>query len=131
MTYTFTLNYNIPSQNTRDGWHWSQRNKDTKMAEGMIRLRPRAPRANGKREVWVTSYRKQRCHDDSNLRGGSKGLIDAIVRAGLLVDDSDKLAVIHYEQFPLSKMPPDLAEQFCGRPCTTISLEDCHVSDAK
>lgn len=128
---TFSIPYNIMSQNTRDSLHWSKRNRDTKKAEGMIRLRPRAPKANGMRDVWITSYRSQRCADIANLIGGAKGLIDAIVRAGLLVDDSDKFAHIHYEQFPLSKMPPDLAEQFSGRPCTTISLEDSHVSDVK
>lgn len=117
--------FNIPSQNTRDAQHWSKRNRDTKRAESMLRVLSRGiPKASTKRIVHVTSYRKQRCRDDSNLRGGAKGLLDAIVRCGLLLDDSDKLASISYEQFTLSQMPPDLANKYNGRPCTVVTLED-------
>lgn len=123
--HTFSICYNIPSQNTRDGWHWSERGRDTKRAETMIRVTARGvPRASGKRKLHLVSYRRQRFHDDANYRGGAKGITDAIVRAGLLVDDRDSLAAITYEQHTLSQMPPDLANKYNGRPCTVISLED-------
>lgn len=121
----FAIPYTIPSQNTRDGWHWAARHKDTKRCEGMIRLQAQGiPKAAGKRFVFVTSYRVQRFKDDANFRGGAKGLLDAMKRAGLLIDDDDHNAVVSYEQFTLSKMPPDLERSFSGRPCTQIRLEE-------
>ena len=121
----FSIPYNIPSQNTRDGWHWVAKHKDTKRCEGMVRMQSRGiPKATGKRFVFVTSYRVQRFKDDANFRGGAKGLLDALTRAGLLLDDDDHNAAISYEQFTLSMMPPDLDRLFGGRPCTAVRLED-------
>lgn len=121
----FVIPYNVPSQNVRDHWHWSKRHADTKQCENMIRVKAQnVPRATETRLVYVTAYRKTRCSDIANLIGGAKGIIDALVRVGLLVDDKDAKASIFYEQFPLSQMPPDVADQSNGRPCTVIRLED-------
>jgi hypothetical protein len=50
------------------------------------------PRAKGKRRltlVRLMGFRGKR-YDEANLMGGSKPLVDSLVRAGLLIDDSPK-----------------------------------------
>jgi len=119
------ISYEIPSQNKRDHWHWSQRHRDTKRAETALRVQASSiPRAKGPRKICVTAYRKVRCADIANLIGGAKGLVDALVRVGLLIDDKDACASIFYEQFTCSQMPPDVHDWTKGRPCTVIRIED-------
>jgi hypothetical protein len=125
VSWTIAIPYEVPSQNTRDGWHWSRCDKDTKAAERLIRfLGNTVPRPTGRRLVEVIAYRKQRCADTANLIGGAKGLLDALVRAGLLKDDRDQLAAITYDQHPLSKLPDDHLKRFGRVPVTVITLTD-------
>ncbi len=125
MTWTLAIPYNIPSQNTRDSMHWRARHRDTKTCEMLVRLAAaNVPRATGPRSVVVTSYRKQRCADHSNLVGGAKGMVDSLVRAGLLVDDRDQLARIAYEQETLARMTPDDVARFGRVPLTVLSITD-------
>jgi hypothetical protein len=44
------------------------------------------------------SHRARLIDDDANLRGGAKECVDALVHAGMLIDDSNDLAYIRYEQ---------------------------------
>ena len=121
----FALLYNLPSQNTRDAQHWATRHKETKRVQNLVTYSAhRLPRASGPRCLHVMSYRKQRITDHANLAGGAKGLVDAIVRAGLLVDDKDVMARITYGQAVLSQMPDALVEQWGRRPLTVITLTD-------
>jgi len=48
--------------------------------------------------IYITSYRAQLITDSSNLVGGAKGLVDAMVHIGLMLDDSDEWVHISYEQ---------------------------------
>jgi hypothetical protein len=51
--------------------------------------------------------------------GGAKGLVDALVAAGLLVDDSEKHCAIEYRQDVVSKSPHRRVET-----CVTVSAVD-------
>lgn len=95
----------IPSQNVRDRWHWRQRHQDLRLWEIYLRAAaPRLPqRPESKRWVRITSLRTQLMFDDANLRGGAKGLVDALVRLGFLRDDSDKYCHIDYQQVQAPK----------------------------
>ena len=125
MPYEFSIPYIIPSQNVRDRQHWRTRQRDGKKCEVIIRTYSRhVPKATGKRWLKIISYRRRKMTDDANLRGGCKGLVDALVRADLLVDDRDSLATILYEQHTLAWMPPELELRYAKRGCTTIQIED-------
>ena len=124
MIYSLTIPYVIPSQNVRERQHWAKRSRDGKKCEVMIRVRSRhIPKATGRRRLKIISYRRRKMPDDANLRGGCKGLVDACVRAGLLLDDRDSLALIEYEQHTLAWTPPEL-ERYAKKGCTTIEVED-------
>ena len=58
------------------------------------------PEATGMRRVTITRVYsgRQRAYDGDNLRGGCKPLVDAMVLAGLLVDDDAANAQVHYAQ---------------------------------
>ena len=97
------LQRNLWSQNDRDRAHFRQHMADRDawivlLRAAVLRCPVKLPRATGHRRVHIQSIRRQLCRDDSNLRGGAKGLSDALVRVGLLRDDSDKLARITYGQ---------------------------------
>ncbi len=79
----------IKSQNHFVGKHWSVKNKDSKEWEELIwaELNGKIPWAKKKMAVKIRSVRKKLI-DISNLWGGIKGLLDAIVRLGLIIDDS-------------------------------------------
>ena len=68
-----------------------------------------------RRKVVITTYRKQRIRDHANLVGGCKGLIDALVNAQLLHDDSDLWMEAEYHQELASKSPT-------GKPYTIVQI---------
>lgn len=115
---TFILPCDIPSQNKRERWHWSKQRAEVKrwatlFRDGSQGLRP----PTGKRHVSITSYRRQRCRDMANLVGGCKGLIDGLVRAGVLLDDSIALMEATYAQEVVSRSPT-------GKPCTVVAISE-------
>lgn len=121
----FAILYNIPSQNKRDAQHWAVRHRETKKVQNLVTYSAHMlPKASGPRCLHIMSYRKQRIADQSNYAGGAKGLVDAIVRSGLLIDDKDTMAHITYAQAVLSEMPDALVEQWGRRPLTVITLTD-------
>lgn len=93
------IGYEVPSQNTYNGWHWSKRHRDTQQLERWIRtIAGVHPPADGHRYLHIHRVCRQRITDNANLRGGAKGLVDAVKRAGLIQDDKDQLATITYSQ---------------------------------
>ncbi len=114
------IHLETPSLNTRERWHWSRQRREVTAWTQQFTYAQRPggmDRAIGKRLVVITSFRKQRCRDEANLIGGCKGMIDGLVRAGLLVDDSIKLATFTYAQDVASKSPT-------GQPCTRIIITE-------
>ena len=88
-----------PSQNVYDRWHWARQRRQVEFWAGLIRCQLKAPAACDEfRTVLLQCYRRQRCRDKANLEGGAKGLVDGIVRAGLLKDDSSDWCDIAYRQ---------------------------------
>ena len=125
MKYAFAIPYEVPSQNVTARRHWRHNYQDVDRTNRLARIMGNeACHAKKRRSVTITSYRTRRITDHANLVGGCKSLVDGLVRAGVLVDDSDRLASITYAQAVLSQMPVDLQLKFAGRPCTLIEVED-------
>lgn len=131
--FTLTIAKITESQNVRDRWHFMVRNRErqTWCQHLMVRRTVAMHVAPGEhRYVTITSFRPRLITDHANLVGGAKGLVDAIVKAQLLVDDNDKLATIDYRQFTASFSPmhgmrlykKSLRPGFI--PCTTIHFSD-------
>jgi hypothetical protein len=122
---TFTIPYNVPSLNKTSRQHWRARMREVNLCANLARVLGReVSKATVRRLVTITSYRRQLCRDIQNLIGGCKSLNDGLVRAGLLVDDSDRWATFTYRQHVLSEMPPELARKYGRRPVTVIEIED-------
>lgn len=112
----------IPGQNKRERWHWARQRREVQqwcMLAGLQFTAQGLAKATGRRRVTITSFRRQRFHDEANLIGGCKGLIDGLVRAELLVDDSTSWATFAYAQALASASPLGR-----GIPCTVIEIED-------
>lgn len=113
----------IPGQNKRERWHWARQRREVSSWEIQFRvLAPPAalaPYTGKKLHVTITSYRRQRFHDEANLIGGCKGLVDGLVRAGVLVDDSTTWATFTYRQETLAHSPLRYL-----LPCTVVEIED-------
>jgi hypothetical protein len=123
--WTIDIPFGVPSMNTRERMHWrAQRREVAKATHLLCACGLAVPRATGKRLVAIFSYRRQRCLDHANLVGGCKGLIDAMVRVGLLVDDRIELAYFTYDQAVLGAMPPDVLARFGRKPCTRLVVQD-------
>lgn len=75
----------------RDAWGWMLR---------AARLEHRIPTAPGRRRLTLTRVfaGRQRELDADNLAGGTKSLVDAIAREGLLVDDKPAWLELHHAQ---------------------------------
>lgn len=77
-----------------------------------VKIAQRVPDADRKRRVTLTreiGYR-QREYDRDNLATGCKPIVDALVKCGLLVDDSPTHAEVHFAQVKVegSKRPGGL-----------------------
>ncbi len=75
----------------RDAWAWLAR---------AARLKHRIAIATGRRRLTLTRIYagRQRELDRDNLAGGAKPLVDALVREGLLVDDTSRWLELHHDQ---------------------------------
>ena len=101
----------IPSQNVRDRQGWRATHRDMQAWRMFVRAHVRAARVQlpapaGLRRVHILSIRRQRITDRANLVGGCKTAVDALVREGLLRDDSDAFARITYAQETLQGRQP-------------------------
>ena len=96
-----------PSLNEVNGWHWAKKHKWTKQIGLLVRL-TRARRAEvawvreRRMQVTITRYGSREL-DDDNFRGGCKGLIDALVREGVILDDSPRWVTVTYVQVKCSR----------------------------
>lgn len=125
--WTFTIPYEIPSQNAFRGAKWFSIKKEVDRIYFLIRhytAQIKIPEPTGKRRLLLTAYRTKKCTDKANLVGGAKYLVDAIVRAKLLIDDNDDMVDIIYEQKVLSELPPELIRHFSRRPLTKITISE-------
>lgn len=116
-----TSRLQVPGQNKRERWHWAKQRREVSSWEVQARavMSPAVARSciGQKQHVTITSYRRQRFHDEANLIGGCKGLVDGLVRAGLLVDDSTTWATFTYRQQTLAHSPLGYLQ-----PCTVIEI---------
>lgn len=93
--------YEVPSQNVRDRRHWSADHRERKALTWRVHAALPAdgcPHRGRRRTIEVLAYRRARIRDDANLRGGAKALLDALVAAGVLRDDSDRWMHAEYRQ---------------------------------
>lgn len=119
MIWSFLIPLETPSQNQLQEWHWRKRHKRGKAFEFWARAHGHGiPAATGHRFVKLMSYRKQRCKDIANLIGGSKGILDSLVRCGLLLDDSIPLMTATYDQATCLHSP------IPGKVATIVTLSD-------
>lgn len=93
-----------PSQNEYNAWHWRKRHQWTKGVETVLRSQLNATGWSKPQEpvtmlVVVTRYSAGTL-DEGNLVGGAKGLIDALVRLGVLYDDAPRWCTAVYKQEP-------------------------------
>lgn len=93
--------YEVPSQNAREKAHWSAHRRERKALTWRVLAALAGvgcPHLGRKRHVAVIAMRRVRIRDSANLVGGCKALLDALVAAGVLRDDSDRWASIDYDQ---------------------------------
>ena len=112
--------FEVPSQNVTMRQHWAKTAKmNTRLLMTIKCMIKESHKVSAdhpiKRRVKIIAYRKRFISDHSNLVGGCKGLIDAIKRAGLLVDDSDQWMRAEYWQSKASESPT-------GKPYTIITI---------
>lgn len=101
-TFVYRLPFATPSQNVYQRWHWAQKKRFRDQCqmhlEVQCRLSPHGrPPRNVKMHVCVTRH-SAGVLDYGNLVGGCKPVLDALVRVGLLVDDSPKWVTEAYQQ---------------------------------
>lgn len=114
----------VPSQNVRERQHWSKQQRELKAWTRWFLYSKRPgglDDATGKRCVAIIAYRTRRCSDQANLVGGCKGVIDALVRAKLLVDDSIEWMEASYTQDVASESPTK-------KPATRVVITEAPVA---
>jgi hypothetical protein len=110
MSITITLHgHRIPSQNQTSRMHWRAVRKLRKdegwhVTAAKLALPKGTPLPPSGQHVNVTvqSYRS-RLLDFGNLVGGAKGLIDALVAAGLATDDKPSMMTATYQQITVPR----------------------------
>lgn len=95
----------ILSRNNLDKMHWSKKSAYSKEWEQLIwaATNCRPPSASRKMRVKITASRI-RLLDMDNLIGGCKGLLDAIKRLGMIVDDRPEYVEVEYQQIKARPM---------------------------
>lgn len=102
--WTFRVEHKLLSQNkapaNKGNTRWSYGQKRTAWTLLIKNASRDIPRPTGKRRVVLTRMYSGResLWDDGNLVGGAKMVIDALVRAGVLIDDASKFAEVVYRQ---------------------------------
>lgn len=125
IVHSIWLPYEVPSQNKTMRRHWRANHKDVKLVQSLVRVHGwEICDAKQFRHLHITAYRKQRCTDIANVVGGAKSLVDGVVRAGALVDDSDKHCRISYDQRVLSELPGDIVAKFGKRAMTLLTFTE-------
>jgi hypothetical protein len=99
---TIMLPFATPSQNAYQRWHWRRRSelRDTcqMIIRVFLRVRP-LPQARAPYRATVSVLRLgKRMLDYGNLVGGCKPVLDALVREGVIRDDSPRWVAEQYNQ---------------------------------
>lgn len=121
MSWSIRIPQASPSQNQFAWSNWRVAHKSKAEWAMRIRCAPgflAIPKATGRRRLTIEriGWRKL---DPLNLLGGAKGLVDCLVQAGLLVDDSEQWLEV---ATPLQR----IADHRKGEnPHTWLHLEDC------
>ena len=96
MTWTLTLQRLPLSGNKYARTHWANRARELREITnelGWLANAERIPAATGKRWVRITLHKSMRSRvtdDPANRDSRAKNILDACVKLGLLVDDSDQ-----------------------------------------
>lgn len=116
-TWRFTWTWTPPSLNQQLRMHWARRARIKKEAALHLLEMRHVPKACAPRRLTLTRH-GSRLLDADNLAGAYKPVVDAIVQAGLLTDDSPQSGnVIEYRQTK-------------GKPLTVVELADLPPEDA-
>ena len=112
------IDLQIESRNKFEGWHWRKKNRHSKVWESHIwaACNGKVPKAIGPMEVKIKSFR-ERLLDEDNLSGGCKGILDAMKRLGIIVNDDPKSVKVSYGQEIIRKRDKI-------KPHTLIEFED-------
>ena len=104
-TYTLAIPIPVPSQNVlrrryRNRHAYAALRSKFGLAVLFAKRHANVPEATGKRRMRVVRLvgPRGRMYDYGNLVGGCKPLVDELVKAGLLVDDSPQHVVEEYDQ---------------------------------
>jgi len=105
-SWEFTLEHEVASLNARianvgaSRWRYAKERDAWSWLVRAARLKHRIAAATGRRRLTLTRIYagRQRELDRDNLAGGAKPLVDAIVREGLLVDDTGAWLELHHAQ---------------------------------
>lgn len=102
-TIEIEIPHEAPSLNTRDREHWASLSRRRTAYELAIRQALREgpaalPGPGVPVRISLHSYRWALTHDEDNLVGGHKGMLDALVACGLATDDSRDLVAVDYSQ---------------------------------
>lgn len=97
---TIIIGQRIPSQNEREKKHWAEQYRERNQWVTLLRycIAPVPATPSQHQHIVITSYRAQLIHDQENLVGGGKALVDAMVHVGLMIDDSKQWVTIEFEQ---------------------------------
>lgn len=102
--WTFIVPMEMRSMNrtpmNRGNEKWSYRKLLLAWTTAIKRMSTHVPRVTGKRRMRLTRImgKGKRPFDLDNAVGGSKVIVDAAVKAELLLDDGAKFAEVQYEQ---------------------------------
>lgn len=91
MLYTIPLTFTKPPLNMNQRMHWAQKAKITKAIRHEAMIRCRATRIRKANHITVQLHyqpRDNRRRDPSNLMPTQKALVDGIVDAGIVPDDT-------------------------------------------
>lgn len=129
-TWTIILPRESKSGNAFAYTHWRRRTDDRDAWIVLLRINGRhVPPATGHRLVTFTGHRG-RMLDDDNFSSGLKHCRDALVRVGLLLDDTQAAAKFSYVQKRRSESPRMVASRCNDRikslpaPCLVVTLEE-------
>ncbi len=105
MLYTIPLTFTKPPLNMNQRMHWAQKAKITKAIRHEAMVRCRATRIRKANHITVQLHyqpRDNRRRDASNLMPTQKALVDGIVDAGIVPDDTPQYVT---ETIPLIVSP--------------------------
>ena len=120
----FMLPGHLPSINTVLAWHWRKRHAlyaGIHRSVGFIvgrQYRPAEPLTRAAVRFTVHSANE---FDDDNLRGTCKPVLDALVSAALIQDDTPAVVTLYYDQQRVARRSAGVLVEVHGEPTTTTT----------